>query len=385
MRSPALFSVVASLVGIVACTDTPSAPIGSQGACRYGQTTLAAIYVPTCMRSYGLLSKAVASSDSAYLDSVLVIRDSLARDTTSTAFWKSAELTRATQSVVDFYARGLFDDSARFNRMLDHIRVTQEYLSGTLFWNGPEAWPKTTPYLAWSLYPNTGIFFQPVNTVQSVASLFPRATVTTDSLLNMGEQLYRYALWRKSAALRFPVWEYEFTWSSGGVTVLAPWVSSQAQGYAIILFTENYRRTGDELWLSRAYEVLNSYRVLWDEGGVMLPDTSHGYWWEEFHPAVMIWNGAAQALLAVGELWRATNDSTVKRMFDRGVEAMKYYTPEFDTGYWTLYSRTQWYNTVAYHQSCIRIMDALYTVSGDTWFDSVATRWRTYVPPPGVT
>jgi hypothetical protein len=123
---------------------------------------------------------------------------------------------------------------------------------------------------------------------------------------------------------------------------------------------------------------------MWDDGGVLLPDTTHGYWWEEFHPAVMIWNGAAQAALAVGELWRVTGDPEVKRMFDRSIEALKYYTAEFDTGYWTLYSRTQWYNTVAYHESCIRIMDALHVVSDDPWFLSVADRWRTYVPPSGV-
>jgi hypothetical protein len=168
------------------------------------------------------------------------------------------------------------------------------------------------------------------------------------------------------------------------VTVQAPWISGMAQAYAIILFSENYTRTQDSHWRSRAYDVLESFKVSWDEGGVLLPDTTHGYWWEEFHPTVMVWNGAAQAALAVGELWHATNDPGVGRMFDRSIAALKYYTPMFDTGYWTLYSRTQWYNTIAYHQSCIRIMDALYQVSSDPWFSTVADRWRTYVPPPGV-
>jgi hypothetical protein len=107
--------------------------------------------------------------------------------------------------------------------------------------------------LSWTYYPNVGIFFQPVNTVQAVASLFPRADVPTDSLLGMGEQLYSYALWRTHGDRQFPVWEYNFTWNSGGVTVLAPWISGQAQGYAVILFAENYRRTGNSLWRVRAF------------------------------------------------------------------------------------------------------------------------------------
>lgn len=63
---------------------------------------------------------------------------------------------------------------------------------------------------------------------------------------------------------------------------------------------------------------------------------------------------------------------------------MKYYTPEVDTGSWTLYSRTAGYNTIAYHNVHIKMMDALYSVSGDPWFKEVADRWRMYVPPPGV-
>jgi hypothetical protein len=345
---------------------------------------MAATQVPTCLESRGQLSAADRDGALAVLESASALRDGLKTDTTSANFWRAAELTRALQVISDFYSRGLFADSARFHRMLDHVLVTEEYIKGTLRWIGTSAWPAATPYLSWTNYPSLGLYFQPVNTVQSVASLFPRNGVPTDSLLAMGEEMYRYALWRNHDGLRFPVWEYEFPWNSGGVTVLAPWISSQAQGYGIILFAENYRRTGDLIWRERAYEVLNSYKVLWDNGGVLLPDTTHGYWWEEFHPAVFIWNGAAQAALAVGELALVTGDPEVQRMFDRGIEAMKYYTPEFDTGSWTLYSRLQWYNTVAYHNSCIRIMDALYTVSGDPWFKAVADRWRTYVPPPGV-
>lgn len=368
----------------LACADTQVGPLTPTGTCRYGQTTMPPVSVPTCLNTMGILPTSEAEAAGLALSKATAIRDSFAADTGAASFWRSAELSRTMQHIVDFYSRGLFEDSARFNRMMDHLKVTEEYLNGTLLWNGPYAWPATTPYLSWSYYENHGIYFQPVNTVQSVASLFPRANVPTDTLLAMGDRLYEYALWRNRGGRRFPVWEYDFTWNSGGVTVQAPWISGMAQAYAIILFSENYTRTQDSHWRSRAYDVLESFKVSWDEGGVLLPDTTHGYWWEEFHPTVMVWNGAAQAALAVGELWHATNDPEVRRMFDRSIAALKYYTPMFDTGDWTLYSRTQWYNTIAYHQSCIRIMDALYQVSSDPWFSTVADRWRTYVPPPGV-
>lgn len=384
MQPHLLIGAVLAAASGIACSTTTLAPSTPSEQCRSGQLAMPAVDVPACLTTLGTIPANEAEVATALLARITAERDSLAADTGATSFWRAAERTRALQHIVDFYSQGLFEDSARFNRMLDQVRVTEEYLNGTLPWNGPYAWPVTTPSLSWTYYQNLGIYFQPVNTVQSVASLFARPSVPTDTLVTMGDHLYAYALWRTRDSHHFPVWEYDFTWNSGGVTVPAPWISGLAQAYAIILFTENYRRTGDLKWRDRAYATLASFRVSWNDGGVLLPDTTHGYWWEEFHPTVMVWNGAAQAVLAVGELWQATNDPEVLRMFNRGIEALKFYTPEFDTGYWTLYSRTQWYNTIAYHESCIRIMDGLYQVSGDPYFSTVADRWRTYVPPPGV-
>ncbi|HET8649768.1 MAG TPA: D-glucuronyl C5-epimerase family protein, partial [Gemmatimonadales bacterium] len=157
-----------------------------------------------------------------------------------------------------------------------------------------------------------------------------------------------------------------------------------AQGLVMSIFADCYRRTGNPIWKDRAYEVLNSFKVNWADGGVRLADTTHGYWWEEFHPIVKVWNGSAQALIDVGYLWKVTNDPEVKRMFDRGIESLKYYTPQYDTGTWTIYSLTQGRNSVFYNQFEIELLDTLYDLSGDPWFKSTADRWRTYTPPPGV-
>jgi hypothetical protein len=123
--------------------------------------------------------------------------------------------------------------------------------------------------------------------------------------------------------------------------------------------------------------------VPWDQGGVLLPDTTHGYWWEEWHPAVQIWNGGAQALIGVGYYAQQTGDTTAARMFARGIDAIKYYTHFYDTGYWTLYSRTQGLNSRFYHNFHIQLMDELYTMTSDQWFKTIADKWRAYTPPPG--
>ncbi len=366
-----------------ACISQPTDPL-VQVDCRYGRITPSQD-VPTCLHSQSVISQADRESAAHTIAGVFSLRDSFATDTSQAAFNKAAELTRALQHVADFYSRREFNDSARFHRMMDHLLVTKEYVRGTTIrYIGGRAWPAATPWLSWQYYANNGIYFQPVNTIQLVVYIIPHLYPSTDSILQMAEPIYRYALWRQSAGRHFPVWEYDFPWNSGGVSVQAPWTSGMAQGMALDLFTEAYHRTGNPIWRNRAYQVLNSFLVSWNDGGVLLPDTSHGYWWEEYHPTVQVWNGSVIALISVGYFAKVMGDSAAQRMFDSGVQAVKFYTPFYDTGTWTLYSRTQGYNSIAYHGLCVRLMDQLYVMTSDPYFKTVADRWRAYVPPPGV-
>jgi hypothetical protein len=340
------------------------------------------------MQAFGLLSAGEAAEAERVLLGAAQMRDSLLLNSRQDEMFDGpAELTRALEHVTSFFLRGLFEDTARFNRMLDHVLVTEEYVrGGSIQFALGQAYPRTTPYLGWQYYPDAGIYFQPTNTVNPflLVRLLPRRDTPLDSLAGVTDHLFAYALWRTDGPRRFPVWEYHFPFTSGGVHNNPPWISSLSQGLALMAFTERFRRTGEPLWRERAYQVYQSFSVPWTRGGIRVDDTAHGYWWEEFDPSVQIWNGSVWAALAVGYLWQVTSDPDVERDYRRGIDAIKYYTPDYDTGSWTLYSRTQGYNTVAYHHICITLMEQFFTLTGDPWFDSVATRWRSYVPPPGV-
>jgi len=149
-------------------------------------------------------------------------------------------------------------------------------------------------------------------------------------------------------------------------------------------FTEMWKRCACEPWRQRAQAVLDSYRVSMDDGGALLPDSSHGYWWEEYHPRVQVWNGSVDALLQLGKYAYAFADTAALRMYRSGIDAVKYYTPFYDTGTWTYYSRTGYLNPIHYHQFEVQLLDSLYAQSGDPWFKTTADRWRAYTPPPGV-
>ena len=299
-------------------------------------------------------------------------------------FEKGGRIARTLALVTSLHERNLLEDSARFHRIIDVVSVAIGITEGRTPIGAGRVRPAVTPALVWYDYPGIGAFFQPVTTTRRVTQIMPDPAVPTDTLLTIAEQLYGYALWRDHNGIRFPVWEYHFPWEAGGVRLDSPWISAMSQGLVMSVLTEAYLRTGQPEWKARAYEVLNSFKVTWSNGGVMLDDTTHGYWWEEFDPGIMIWNGSVQALVNVGFLWSVTQDTTVRRIFDRGVESLKYYTPRYDTGSWTLYSLSQGHNSVAYHNYQVALLDVLYDQTGDPWIKSVADRWREYSPPPGV-
>jgi len=363
-----------------------STPVGAADdpTCQLGQLATP-ITVVNCLALSHAISTADQDSALLVLATATHLEDSLATDTTSGALGQAGSLTISLAGVGEFYARQLFPDSVRFHRIMDQVVITVDNTLGLVPHDALGAGlPPTTPYLVWHVYPNLGLYFQPVETAEQAVYVLPRTDIPLDSLVAIAQHLYAYALWREVGGLRYPVWEYEFDYTSGGVTNTRPWISGLAEGMAMMIFTEAYRRTGDGTWLSRAYETLNALRVPWDRGGVLLPDTTHGYWWEGFNPVAQIWNEAAEALADVAFLANVSGDPAVQQMYAKGAAAMKYYTPFYDTGTWTLYSRTQGYNGTFYHNLSIQRLQGLYTLTGDPWYQTLANRWSSYTPPPGI-
>lgn len=383
MQTPSRYFVLFALVTI-ACDGGPQSPFDVGEECApVASNNLSEI--PACLERAGI----IAEGDRVHADSVftdaLRVRDSVAESDRADAFTAASSITTAAQHVTDFYARGLFDDSTRFNRMVDHIAITIDYVTGQgVTLPSSNFAPVSTPYLIAHVYPGIGVFIQPVSTIQTVTSILSRPEVSTDSVVAVANAIYRNAIWHESPLGRIPIWEYQFTATTGSVTLLPPWRSGMAQGLALVLFTDAWQRTGDEQWKARAFDVFRSMQVAYNDGGVRLDDTTHGFWWLEYHPTVMVWNGAVQALAGIVYFAYATQDPVALEAAARGIEAVKYYTPAYDPGFWTYYSRTQGLNTRFYHNFHIQLCDKLYEITGDPWFKETADRWRNYTPPPGV-
>jgi D-glucuronyl C5-epimerase-like protein len=374
------------LVGVMLTIARLSQPdaAGIDSRCQVGPA-LSGADVAWCLLRVGRITPEVYRSADSLVRAATQLADSLRADTGVNAYFKYVDMVRAVGHLADFYNGGLFPGSVRFDRLVDHVAVTAEYARGTIHRYNNVYYPARTPQLGWTYYENYGFYFQPVNTVQQLAYLLGASSVPLDTLQKLGHAIWAYAVWHSGGGRKFPRWEYEFPWyASRAVWLSPPWESAMAQGTVMELFTELYRRTLAPVWRDRAEAVFQSYRVSMNDGGAMLPDTSHGYWWEEYHPRVMVWNGSVKALLILGDYAQTFQDASALRMYTRGIEALKYYTPRYDSGTWTYYSLTGYLNTKSYHTFEVQELDALYTQNGDVWFKTLADRWRAYTPPPGI-
>lgn len=375
----------AALAILGACTSS-SRVTGLTGACQ-PSTQFDPRDVPGCLQHAGIVSRAAQQDGDSVLADAQHFVDSISpAPATMGEFIKRSETIRAMNHLSDYYWRGLLRDSARYDRIVDHIAVTLEYERGLKPVQPLRFRPKRTPGLTWVYYANLGIYFQPVTSVQSFEFNFPAPWVSTDSLAFVGNALYHYAIWhRGKSGPRFPVWEYNFAWNSGGWTTADPWHSGMAQGLALLVFTQLYDRTHDALWKTRAYDTYNSYKVSWDDYGAMMPDTSQGYWWEEYAPVVQVWNGSVTALLELDYFAKVFHDAEAARMVASGIQAVKYYTPRYyDTGFWMNYSRTQGWVSQSYMNYHVTLADTLFARTGDSWFQTFAQKIHSYTAPTGV-
>lgn len=299
-------------------------------------------------------------------------------------YYRASWIRNALGRFAEYHAGGVLGDSARVARLADAVQVNADYAKELLQRDGERVFPQLTPHLTWVFYPSIGVYFQPVTTIENAIGIpLPNSAVSTDTMLAIGDAMWRYATWRGGSHGAFPVWEYHFSFLSD-VLKRAPWVSSLAQGEALKLYVELFRRTGDPAHAARAADVFRSFRTLWSEGGILVDDTTRGYWWDEYDPRMRTWNGSMAALVAVGLYAEVSGDPDVLHSATRGREAAKYWTPFFDTGEWTTYSLLAGYVTEAYQRWHVMLADALHQQTGDPFWAETRDRWASYTPPPGL-
>lgn len=372
IRAPAL----AGLLILAACTDS----IGVAGDSCAGRTRVSADQVVTCLRQTG----SIGSREAAVADSVFAAADSLVAALAATSdysrFRNSGIVLAAKQHFTDFYDRGLLTDSVRFNRMVDHVAVTLEFVRGELAATPSGLYfPRRTPDLGWSFQDQVGIYFEPSLTMERrMGAVPPILHAAASEFLRLGEAMWSYGEIRRSGGRPEMVWELEYSARTCIADEVAPRISAGVQGPALNLFTELFRVTADPLWRDRARAVLTSLDRGWSDRGVRLDDTTHGYWWESASPPAMTWRGDAETVVAVLRYAALTGDTSATRLGRGGLAALAYWTPMFDTGSRLRYCLAGGFASSDTQQIFVALARALFAETGDSVWDVRSIRWAGY-------
>lgn len=135
------------------------------------------------------------------------------------------------------------------------------------------------------------------------------------------------------------VWEYSFDNTYNDVAIEAPWSSAFAQAAGIQALVAHWRATGDATSLEKAEQAADVLFVPLGDGGHLFRDGDE-IWFEEIPLADRsphILNGHMRVLLALQDLWEATDAPRYKEWLEHGKETLLRWLPSFDTGYWLRY------------------------------------------------
>jgi hypothetical protein len=135
---------------------------------------------------------------------------------------------------------------------------------------------------------------------------------------------------------RFSTWEYYFAFGGGS----PPWISGMAQATAMQAIARAGTRLGDPALLEIAKEGVPAFETS-TPLGVRVPDSS-GAWYAlySFAPRLEVLNGMLQALIGLDAYRTLTGDPRASALFDAGDALARARIGGYDTGAWSLYSRS---------------------------------------------
>jgi heparosan-N-sulfate-glucuronate 5-epimerase len=186
-------------------------------------------------------------------------------------------------------------------------------------------------------------------------------------------------------------WYYNVDFPVGAmdVTLISPWSSAMAQGYAMSLLTRVYSQTGDAAYLASATAALAALEINVDQGGLAVDFHGHVYF-EEYPttPPSFTLNGFLFTLLGLYDLSQQSPASPAAAMFRAGLETVKYALPYYDTKDVSAYHLGHLTNPprpvhadLYYHYLHAQLLQALNSLAPDNTLAHYSAQWAAYLPP----
>jgi len=181
----------------------------------------------------------------------------------------------------------------------------------------------------------------------------------------------------------FSTYEFSFPWQLGNNTIEPPWRSGMANGEALSPLIKAYHITRNNTYLDTAKRLLNSFYIDTKSGGVTYKSPSSGWWYEQYatrnttqEPRVL--SSMIQAILAINEYYKDTNDTSAKYLFDQGILALKNELPKYDSNGTSLYDRLGLPANSFYKSLHVRQLEQLYDLTHEPIFKTFHDKWNKY-------
>lgn len=233
----------------------------------------------------------------------------------------------------------------------------------------PQAWYRSTgsvywpSYIAWYGLVQLGHFLRHGD--RRYVSVF----------LKQVSWLERNAVVRSDGAV---VWPMNFDYPVGPILLKAAWISAYTQGLVISALVRAWRLTKRPRLLELLKSSANVFGLDVEDSGVRVLLDGHALYTEVpggAPPGIL--DGFMTSLLGLYDLQAETGDPVVRRLFDEGIEGLKYALPRWDyRNKWSWYGCRAYLSPPAYHyQNCL-LLEILARLSRQPVLAEYAQRWN---------
>jgi heparosan-N-sulfate-glucuronate 5-epimerase len=182
----------------------------------------------------------------------------------------------------------------------------------------------------------------------------------------------------------YSMFEYNFPWPN--YNLLPHWHSALAQSQGIEALIAANKLTGDKKYLDTAKQLLNSFYITVNNGGVTHKMGPSGWWFESFagpggrQPRFL--TDMISTVLGIHDFYNHTGSREAKYLFDQGVLALRTSLPIYNVaGHNYSYSDIfRHINTPDNHELNVALLNQLYDITKDQTFKRYHDLWYNSLP-----
>jgi len=195
------------------------------------------------------------------------------------------------------------------------------------------------------------------------------------ALRELLDELVRVAAQRED----FTAWEYYFSYAGGS----PPWISGLAQGTAIQALARGAELLEEPSYLEVGRAALAAFERPPPVGVSVPADGGSHYLIYSFNSRLRVLNGFLQSVSGLYDFARIAGEPRAKALYEAGERAARVAVPRYDTGFWSLYARSDRgagkESDLAYHRLLRDFLEGLCARTAVPVYCETAERFTRYL------